>query len=84
MVRSWLRIERGLCIHGTRAEGRGVRAVRQTPVINRKLEGAEAQNFPVLVAHGIFLIGAGSRGLARLIASLVRVANWPGFGQRLA
>src|SRR5277367_1940610 len=29
-------------VHGTCAEGYGLRAVRQTPAINRKLEGAEA------------------------------------------
>jgi hypothetical protein len=67
-----------------RAQWHGLRAVRQKPATNRKLEGTEAQKLPALVAHGIFPIGAVPRGLTHLIASLARAANWLGFGQRLA
>ena len=58
--------------------GSGLRAVRQKPVTNRKLEGTEAEDFSVLTAHECYLIRIGTLRLVHFIESPVRVANWPG------
>src|ERR1700688_903514 len=41
-------------IHGARAERYDLCAICQKSVSNRQFERAEAQDFPVLIAHGIF------------------------------
>ena len=41
-------------IHGARAERYDLCAICQKSVSDRQFERAEAQDFPVLIAHGIF------------------------------
>jgi hypothetical protein len=41
-------------IHGARAERYDLCAICQESVSDRQFERAEAQDFPVLIAHGIF------------------------------
>jgi hypothetical protein len=67
-------------IHGAPAERHDLCAIYQKSVSGRQFERAEAQHFPVLIAHAIFssmpVLERRRRGLR------VRVASWLDFDQR--
>src|SRR5258705_9668751 len=47
-------------VHRPRSQWHDLCAIAEEPVADRQLKRTEAQNFPVLTAHGMFLIRAGS------------------------